>query len=284
MGVEEKYLESFDGTKLCYLHHQGKLDHTLVFLHGVGGNWTVWKKEIEFFQKKGYSTLAIDLRGHGQSEAPEDFKKYQLPYFAKDINEIVNKEKIDKFSLVGHSLGGCIAIVYCVNHKRKLPASLILVETATLYPFKHENILNFGPYMTDFLRFVASHKVTHKQHFFHFEDADLSVEGIKKQIHLISHLIHITPLRSIVKALDNAEAYAFNNQPQINQTLRTLDSPTLIIAGEYDKVIPPKFSKHIKKLTKNAKLEIMKAGHNILLEKQSEVCQEMFNFLKENHL
>ena len=278
----QKYLNSFDGTKIHYLYHQGKNKQTLVFLHGVGGNWTVWKKEIKFFQKKGYSTLAVDLRGHGKSDAPEEFKKYQLPYFARDINEIIKKEGIDKFTLIGHSLGGCISIVYCVNHKQELPASLILVETCSIYPFGHNNMLNFGPYLTDFLRFIASHKATHRQHFFHFKEADLSAEGIKGQLSLISHLIHLTPLRSIVKALDNAEAYAFNNQPKINKTLKNLDFPTLIIAGEYDKVIPIKFSKHMQKLTKNAKLDILKCGHDITVEKPEEVSQEILTFLKEN--
>ena len=277
-----KYLDSFDGTKIYYIHHLGKLNKTLVFLHGVGGNWTIWKKEIEFFQKKGYSTLAIDLRGHGMSDAPEDFDKYQLPFFSKDVNEIIKKEKIEDFSLIGHSLGGCISIVYCGNHKNTLPSSLVLVETCSIYPFAHENMLNYGPYLTDFLRFVARHKATHRQHFFHFEEADLSREGIKGQLQLISHLIHLTPLRSIAKALDNAEKYSFNNQSKINDTLRTFDHPTLIIAGEYDKIIPPKYSQHIKKLAKNAKLDILKCGHNITVEKPEMVSEEIYSFLQEN--
>ena len=277
-----EYLESFDGTKIFYIHKPGKINKTLVFLHGVGGNWTIWKREIEFFQKKGYSTLAIDLRGHGMSDAPEDFDKYQLPHFSKDVNEVIKKEKIKYFTLIGHSLGGCISIVYCNNHQQELPNHLILVETCSIYPFTHKNMLNFGPYLTDFLRFVARHKATHRQHYFHFQETDLSVKGIRKQINLISHLIHITPLRSIAKALDNAEKYSFNNQQQINDTLRNFNHPTLIIAGEYDKVIPLKFSQHIKKLVKNAKLNVLKCGHNITIEKPEEVSKEIYKFIKEN--
>ena len=44
--MEEKNLTSFDGTEIYYLLHRGKNPHTLVFLHGVGGNWTAWKKVI----------------------------------------------------------------------------------------------------------------------------------------------------------------------------------------------------------------------------------------------
>ena len=89
-----KFLSSFDGTQIFYLYDKTDNPHTLVFLHGVGSNWTVWKKEIEYFQSKGYSTLTLDLRGHGESGTPMDFNKYRLPNFSRDIYNVLKSSKL----------------------------------------------------------------------------------------------------------------------------------------------------------------------------------------------
>jgi pimeloyl-ACP methyl ester carboxylesterase len=134
-------ISSFDGTNVAYRYMPGKLKYpTLVFLHGVGGNWTVWKKELIAFEKKGYPTLAIDLRGHGESDSPLPFEKYKHTSFVRDVYEILKKEKIKNFSLIGHSLGGGVVITYCSKYKKRFPSSIVFVETPTTYPFNHDKI------------------------------------------------------------------------------------------------------------------------------------------------
>lgn len=282
--MEEKTVRSFDWTKIYYRYHQGKNPHTLIFLHGVGGNWTVWKKELAYFQKKGYSTLALDLRGHGMSGAPRSFKKYQLYRFTMDVYRIIRKEKIKNFSLIGHSIGGAIIINYCMRYKKRQPDSLVLVETASTYPFEHNHLLNHSPYVTHFLRFISEHKLTKREHFFHLKDVDLSFDGIKENLHLVSHLLHLTPLRSIVKSLDNLEKYVFKNQKRIDYTLKHYTGPILVIGGEKDQVVPAKYSRIIKNLNKKAHLKILKGAHHLAIVNNAEkVNHVMYDFFKENH-
>ena len=277
-----KYFHSFDGTRLFYIYHKGRLSNTLIFLHGVGGNWTVWKKEIEYFQSRGYSTLAFDLRGHGQSDAPEAFQRYQIPNFTRDIFALTKELKIRKFSLIGHSLGGAIALNYCILNKRRSPLALVLIESASTYPYDHNRLLNKKPYVTHFLRFIASHRLTYRHHFKHFKDIDLSVNGIASRLHIISHLMHLTPLCSMVRTLDNMEKYVFKNQQNIDQAIKHLKIPTLLIAGEKDKVVPPKFSLLIKNLDKRAELRILKEAHRVIIRNAEEVSKTIEGFLQKN--
>lgn len=275
-----KYLTSFDGTRLYYTYHKGKKPLTLVFLHGVGANWTVWRKEIDYFRRRGYSTLAPDFRGHGKSDMPEDFQRYRPPHFSKDIHEILQEEKITHFALIGHSLGGAIAINYCMLFKDCSPSSLVLVESTATYPFAHDRLFNLNPFVTHFLRFIARHDSTRKQNFFHFGDVDLSHPSLKEKVNLISHLMHLTPLRSIVRTLDNVEKYVFNNKEQIDAMLRHLNIPTLLIAGEFDRIIPPKYSKKIQQLDKKAEFQIIKgAHHRIIINHPERVCQIIEEFV-----
>ena len=280
----EQTIKSFDGTNIYSIYERGE-HPAIVFLHGVGVNWTMWKREVDFFREKSFSVLAPDLRGHGQSDAPEEFEKYQLPYFSRDLHALLVKNKIKKFILVGHSLGGGIAINYCMNYKNHLPQALVLVETASTYPFNHNSLLNCGPYLTKFLRFVASHEGTLQNNFFHFKDVDLSVRGVRANINLISHLMHLTPIQSIVKTLDNLEQFVFNNQSEIDDAVSNLPIPLLVIAGGKDQLVPPKFSRIMKKLNSDAELNILKnAQHTVVVDNAEEVCDLLYKFLKKDEL
>ena len=283
MVMGDKYLNSFDNTQIYYNYIQNTNPFTLVFLHGIGGNWTLWKKEIDYFEEKGYSTLALDLRGHGASEYHNDFAKYRLPCFSRDIYCILKNENINHFSLIGHSIGGGVAINYLMRYKALYPSSLVLVDTASTYPFEHNHLLNMNSYFTKFLRFISTHPPTLEKHFPHLKDIDLSATGIKQQIHLLSHLLHFTPLFSLVKALDNLEQYVFHNQKKIDLTLSSLKIPTLIISGEYDTTIPLKFAKHLKQLKKDAQLTIIKgANHRTIVDNYKEVSVVMDKFFSKN--
>lgn len=278
----DKSIRSFDWTKIYYQYNPGEKPHTLVFLHGAGGNLTVWKEELDFFKDKGYSTLALDLRGHGLSGAPEKFGKYQLHKFSRDVYRILKREKIKEFSLVGHSLGGGVVINYCMRYKRRPPKSLILIETASTYPFDHNRLLNHGPYLTHFLRFIEEHSLTRREHFSHMKDIDLSSKGVRRNIRLVSYLMHLTPLRSVVRALDNLERFVFKNQKRIDWTLKKFKGPILVVAGEKDTVVPPKYSRMIKELNKKAELKILKgATHQAIIEDAGKVNKAMYDFLKK---
>ncbi|HIG93231.1 TPA: alpha/beta hydrolase [Candidatus Woesearchaeota archaeon] len=281
-------VSSFDGTRIYSLHHRGENPLTLVFLHGVGANWTVWKREIEYFQRRGYSTLTLDLRGHGLSGAPEDFKRYKVPYFSRDVYNLLKVQGVQNFCLLGHSLGGAIAINYCMLYKKKYPDSLVLVESASTYPFRHNRLLNFGPHVTRFLRYLANYKFSRRatallQHLSQVQDVDLSVEGVKAEFHMLSHLMSLTPLQSIVKTLDNMEEYVHKNQKLIYETVQHLGVPTLILAGERDDVVPLRYSQHLKKLNRRAELKIIKgARHKAIIWNADEISPLIEEFIRKN--
>lgn len=280
----ERCFKSFDGVKICYEYNQGKNPLTLVFLHGVGGNWTVWKKELDYFQKKGFSTIAIDLRGHGKSAAPLDFKKYQVTNFMRDIHGVLKSEKIKQYALVGHSLGGAFAIQYCVRYKRYSPAALILIEGACIWPFDHDHLLNKGPYFSHLLKFICQHTPT-RRCFKILKDIDLSEDKLKDKMHLLGYLLHITPIKTLAMTLENTERFVFKNLEHIHTGLSQLAIPTLLIAGADDKIMPPELSKIIKQYKKDAKLHIIKgADHHIIMQNADKVSSIMNRFVKENVL
>lgn len=277
-----KYVKSFDGTKIAYYKQSGdKNKPTLVFLHGVGGNYTTWNKELEFFKKKNYSCIAVDLRGHGASDAPDDFNKYVIENFAKDIEAVIKKEKLEHFSLIGHSLGGGISSTYNMvcNPKAK---SVALIEPSIIYPFEHDHLLNHGSFATKMLRHIAYNKHLKKKYFPHFKEIDLSFEGVKEKVQMVKLLLQITPIRSIVFTLDQGEKYFKRSSKDIKKFFKNFDHPTLVITAENDDVCKPENAKEIANLGKDhSEFYFMRhADHMAIIDNAQEVNQVLFAFFE----
>ncbi len=157
------------------------------------------------------------------------------------------------------------------------------METACLYPFDSSRLLNVNPYLNNLLRFVSNHKLTRENHFFHFKEVDLSNLKSRVNLRLISYLLHLTPLRTLVKALDNVESYVFNNKKKICDSLRTLKIPALVIGGDQDPVVSPSYSFNLKRLLQSADFRMIKDNHHwVIMEKSDEVSRIMQNFLMKN--
>jgi pimeloyl-ACP methyl ester carboxylesterase len=98
----------------------------VVFIHSSGGNTTHWSVQLEHLRKTRRA-MALDLRGHGLSQSPKD-GDYRLVSQAGDIDAVVTKAGIERFVLVGHSMGGSVAIVYAGLHPDRV-AGLLIVDS-----------------------------------------------------------------------------------------------------------------------------------------------------------
>ncbi len=78
----------------------------LVLLHGLGGAASDWEHQIPFFAQR-YRVIAPDLRGFG--ETPRGRGLPSIARFANDVDALLRQLQIDRFLLVGHSMGGAIA-------------------------------------------------------------------------------------------------------------------------------------------------------------------------------
>jgi pimeloyl-ACP methyl ester carboxylesterase len=77
-----------------------------------------------------YQVMAMDYRGHGTSEAPSSAGAYSIPILADDVHALLKHLAIEKCCLVGHSLGGFVALQLAVDSP-SLVHSLVLVDTSS---------------------------------------------------------------------------------------------------------------------------------------------------------
>lgn len=118
-----------DGVRL-YHEVAGRGTPALVMIHGGGCDHTAFAPQLAHFQA-GHRVVAVDLRGHGRSDAP--IQEYTIPGFAEDVISLCQQLDLDKPVLIGHSLGGRIALEVVAQHP-DLPAAVVAVESALLPP------------------------------------------------------------------------------------------------------------------------------------------------------
>lgn len=100
----------------------------VVLCHGYTGSHYDWALQIPMLAQR-YRVVAMDHRGHGLSEAPSSRSDYSIPSFSQDVRALLEHLDIEKCCLVGHSMGGFIALQFIVDYPHLVNA-LILVDTS----------------------------------------------------------------------------------------------------------------------------------------------------------
>jgi pimeloyl-ACP methyl ester carboxylesterase len=94
-----------------------------VFVHSYAGSAAHWRAQLSHLRSHR-RCVAMDLRGHGQSDAPAD-SDYSMPAMGQDIAAVADALSLSRFVLVGHSMGGAAAAAY-VGEQPGRVAGLVL--------------------------------------------------------------------------------------------------------------------------------------------------------------
>ncbi len=263
-----KTINSFDGIKISYdIERHGK--YFLVFLHGAGGNLTAWRKERDFFHKKGLSTIAIDLRGHGRSGRPVSAQGYELEKFAKDVDVVLGKERVRHFIIVGHCFGGMVTIMFHKLFPQNAKA-YILVDT-TYAASGLIKSLTHHPFLMHIANRLLKHMPTNKA-----SDVDFSKIVGTSDINLgrIYSDILSTSLKSWLFTYEAVSKFRGIH------ILKSIRKPVLIIHGGKDTIFDIYEAKKINRLVKGSRLEVVpNANHVIVLNNPRTLSRDIYEFV-----
>jgi pimeloyl-ACP methyl ester carboxylesterase len=117
-----------DGIALAY--EEAGQGAPLVFVHGLACHRGFWAEQVKYFSSH-YRVLAVDLRGHGDSDAPE--QRYTMQLLADDVAWMCSQLGMERPVVVGHSLGGLVALELAAGHSEHVRA-VTLVDSILLAP------------------------------------------------------------------------------------------------------------------------------------------------------
>jgi len=230
----------------------------IILLHGNFGSWHYWRPFLENIPN-GYNAYAPDFRGCGDSQAPST--GYDIETLCQDIIQFADHLKLDKFHIVGHSLGGAVAQQLAGSMPERI-ITLTLVAPAPACGLKKLQQL---PKANTF--FSA-------ENIFQF----LGQINLKRQI-ISSSIKKSMPglsehyLKQAVSDALKMDIKAFTGFLETLKSwtglslLKTFNFPVLIIYGDIDQVIPLAALKEMQQSISNCRLHIMRnIGHSPQLE------------------
>jgi pimeloyl-ACP methyl ester carboxylesterase len=115
---------SRDSERIAYSVY-GSGNTALIFIHGWSCDSRYWRNQTSVFSKD-YKVITVDLAGHGHSSSNRT--DYTIASFANDVKAVIDKEKINKAILIGHSMGGGV-IAKCSQLMPKKIISIIGIDT-----------------------------------------------------------------------------------------------------------------------------------------------------------
>jgi pimeloyl-ACP methyl ester carboxylesterase len=113
-----------DGVRLAY-SEAGKGTPSILLIHGWASDHTSLSAQMEFFSKT-QRVVSVDLRGHGHSAAP--YQDYTVTGFADDLAWQCHQLDLENPVLIGHGMGGAIALELAARLPR-LPRALVLLDS-----------------------------------------------------------------------------------------------------------------------------------------------------------
>jgi esterase len=124
-----QYFHAADGCRLAY-RDGGPADGTaVILLHGMAGRSDTWDGVAGALIAAGRRVIALDLRGHGHSARAAS---YPLPDFSTDVITLLDQLEVAQVDLVGHSLGGFVALSVAAQQPQRIRR--LLIEDAPIPP------------------------------------------------------------------------------------------------------------------------------------------------------
>ncbi|HSB63084.1 MAG TPA: alpha/beta fold hydrolase [Thermoanaerobaculia bacterium] len=131
-GARREVFAADDGTSLsAFVLGPLSAERPVVLLHGLGADATYWAGTARFLARRGRTVILPDAPGSGRSDAPREPEGYGLPGRLAALDALARALALEKFDLVGHSLGGWTAGWYALKFPWKT-RRLVLVDAGGL--------------------------------------------------------------------------------------------------------------------------------------------------------
>jgi pimeloyl-ACP methyl ester carboxylesterase len=255
----------------------GTGDLPVLFLHGLGGNWTAWLENLHA-TARGHRVVAVDLPGFGKSRPSSDGTS--IPGYARTIERFCDTVGLDRFILVGSSLGGWVAAELAMRIPSRVHA-MVLVDAAGMVPtwLERTKAVNMmrgaalgAPYAPRFRHTIAARP--------RLRDMALKYT-VAQPSRLAADLVYM----ALPEAPDPGFVPAFTACRRSwsegwCDRLTEIEFPTLIVWGERDALLPLRHAREWARRLRGSELKVIKgAGHLPMLERPAEFNATLLEFL-----
>lgn len=241
----------------------------LIIMHGLFGQSDNWNSLAKHFGEQGLEVYTVDLRNHGLSPHSDEWTYKAM---SDDIHELINDLNLEKVILLGHSMGGKVAMQYAIDEPGKLDKMIVADMSPRFYPLHHESVIKG------------------------LNAVDLSAMKTRKEVeeilstYISDHGTKQFLLKNIYWKENGQLDWRFNLKvitekiAQIGEATPTdsvSEVPSLFIKGENSNYIQEEDEKLISHIFPHSMFEtVADAGHWIHAEKPKEFFECVMKFIK----
>ena len=249
----------------------------VVLLHGVTLAAGVWSQQLADLGDR-HRVVAVDLRGHGRSTVGADGFTGGIGRLASDVRQVLHALDLTGALLVGHSMGGMVALQLVADAPPEWTAArigaLALVatsagpvvdvvgaRTATML----SRALSGGLQAADRIGLSTAHSADIR---WWMARANFGPGADPVQVAMTEELGAGTPLRTLAGLVGPLAAF------DVSRRLGHLDLPALVVVGSHDRLTPPRHAQRLAGALAGAQLvELPRAGHMLMLERPHELSR-----------
>ncbi|NEP39635.1 MAG: alpha/beta hydrolase [Okeania sp. SIO2G4] len=262
----------------------------MVFLHGWGGSGRYWESTAKELSNQ-FDCLIYDLRGFGRSCLPQPSttekktllnssknptEKYELVGYAEDLAMLLDALNLEKVYINAHSMGGSIAALFLNMYPGRVEKAILTCsgifeydeKTFTTFHKFSRYVVMFRPKWLVQIPFMSRIFMAR----FLYKSLPDSISRTFLEDFLLADFdaAYGTVLTSVSK-----EATEW-----LPEQFKKFTVPTLLVAGEYDQIIPAEMGKQAAELNEKIELTIMpNTAHFPMLEDRENYLQRVTNFL-----
>lgn len=241
----------------------------IIILHGIFGT----SDNLQTFGKQlaeHYQVFLVDQRNHGSSPHSDDFN-YQI--MAEDLHEFIEAHQLKKPIILGHSMGGKVAMVFATQHPEKLDKLIVVDIAPRAYPVHHQQILKaLGAVKIDEISSRKEAEEQMKPYVADFGVRQFLLKNLKRteDNKAFTWKLNLSVIRDNIERIGEG----IDNNVQV-------DKPVLFIRGAKSDYIKDEDEKLIKSIFPSAQLvTIENAGHWVHAEQPELLVEKVSEFLK----
>ena len=290
-GERRRMVDLDDGARLFVEEVGPEGDRGAIFIHGSALRTDAWYYQLQRFGE--HRLVFYDLRGHGVSQ-PRGDKPFTIQTLSDDLLTIIEESGLKECVLVGHSIGGMVALELCAQHKDLMGSTItgLVLSNTTYRPavetlaggaaISHLERLTRRPFdglgnhhqRVDRLRRILKPS---DAIFMMVSFAAFGPNASARQIDFTYDMLAETPTDILFDLIKSYREF------DVREVLGDITVPTLVIGGDHDRLTISEASHHLAENLPKAELVMLEdCGHMTMLERHDEFNSLVEGFLNDH--
>ena len=263
-GLVRKDIPLPNGMYYAYL--EGGQGEPLMLLHGFGGNKDTFTRVSRFLVKR-YRVIIPDIIGFGESARPRQ-ADYSLPAQVERLRALAQALNLTNLHLGGNSMGGQIALLYAALHPTEVNSLWLLSPSVAKSSFKSDIFTVMAE---------SGHNPLLARNVKEFEE--VMALGMSKPPFIPKPMLNVLAQERIENAVLEERILNIILDNPVEDQIRGMETPTLIVFGNEDRIISIETANVLSKLLPNSKVVVVQnAGHVPMFEKPQQCANDYLAF------